>query len=179
MRTAAFLLIPVCTLLACSRRSVGQSRKAPEGFDQSYPSHNGLITVHYPSSFAAKTTGKAVVVLVRNLLDGTDEAATFTSVDKPISDELSEFARVVDQAETSKLNGYTETAKNSATCNGQKGVETRGKWVTAKSGTPYLHRACHFLRDGHGFSFAYSVPEKHPEEDVLMMKIVEATEFRP
>jgi hypothetical protein len=57
MRTSASLLILVCSLLGCSRRSADQSQKAPEGLAQSYHSHNGLITVHYPSSFAAKTVG--------------------------------------------------------------------------------------------------------------------------
>jgi hypothetical protein len=179
MRTSASLLILVCSLLGCSRRSADQSQKAPEGLDQSYHSHNGLITVHYPSSFAAKTVGKANVILAKNLPDGTDEAVSFISVEKPISDELSEFARVVDQAEVSKLNGYSQTAKKSATCNGQEGVETRGTWVAKKSGNHFLYRACHFLRDGHGFSFSYVVAEKHAEEDVLLKRIVEATEFHP
>ena len=187
MRQTGLLLLLACSLLSCRRFAEGfaeglkgetKAAAKAEAIDQSYVSKNGLITVHYPGSFAAKTVGQSVVVLAKNLGDGTDEAVTFASVDQPISDEVGEFARVVDHATVEKLGQYAEKMKKPATCNGQPGVETYGTWVTEQGGIRISRRACYFLRDGHGYSFAFSVPENHEaEQEPILQKILDATEF--
>jgi hypothetical protein len=184
--STALVLISVCAggcdrLLSLSRpnaKSVPAHREARpqrEALSESYTSKNGLITVHYPSSFAAKTVGKNVVLLARNLNDGLDEVVTFVPIEKPISDELPEFARVIAKAEEGALAGYAVTSSGPATCNGQTAAAKTGTWG---KNAPYFRRACYFLHNGHGYSVAYMVPQSHAaEETAMLVQIAEGMQF--
>jgi hypothetical protein len=183
-RTLASAVLLLTALVACKndpfRQALSSQRAQPtaEALTQAYASKNGLITVRYPGSFAAKTVGKSSIVLARNLSDGTDEALVFVSVEKPISDELAEFARVVNGATVKELDHYSETSSRAATCNGQPGIEAVGTWGQRTDGGAYRRRACFFLRQGHGYAFTYSMPETHvATDDALLLRIREATEF--
>ena len=77
-----------------------------------------------------------------------------------------------------KLHGYVERSQKPGTCNGQPGIEIVGTWVTEGKGVKLVRHTCHFLRKGHGYTFAFSVPEKHEAEDApLLQRIVAAAEF--
>ena len=179
MRTRGFLLLAFVLLVtpACRRRKTTAQSDAG-AFTQSYKSENGLITVHYPPDFAAKKVGKSVIVVSRNFSDGTDEAIAFTPIETPISNDLNEFARVVDIAETETLNRYTEKSKQPGLCGPSPAIETTGRWIGKQDGTVYERRSCIFLHNGHGFAFTYSVPEKHATAELaLMKKMIAATDF--
>ena len=59
---------------------------------------------------------------------------------------------LVETAAAKTHDQWSETGRKQATCNGQPGVEVTGTFVT-KSGKPEVRRVCHFLRNGHGYSF--------------------------
>lgn len=170
-------------LLACGLLDGGGQKAplAPELNSQSYDSPNGLITIHYPASFAAKVVGKSALKASRNLKDGRDEAVTFVSVDQPISNDLREFARVVELATVKKLGeigSYQEASHTDTRFADVDGIETRGVW-TARSGHRYRRWACAFLKDGHGYHFTYLVPEEEAAtEEVTMTSILKATDFK-
>ena len=172
-----------CALVSCKRDApsadaVAEPQGKPAALTQSYTSKNGLLTAHYPADFAASTAGTSSVVVTRNLPGGLDEAMAFVPIEKPISGELAEFARVVGAAEVKELNSYVETSSLPGTCVGAPAIETTGTWKS-KSGTlTYLRKACHFIHNGHGYSIAYSVPSPHAaEEEPTLHAIREATQL--
>lgn len=172
-----------CALVSCKRDApsegaVAEPKGTPAALTQSYTSKNGLLTAHYPADFAASTVGTSSVVVTRNLPGGLDEAMAFVPIEKPISGELAEFARVVGAAEVKELNSYVETSSVPATCVGAPAIETTGTWKS-KSGTlSYLRKACHFIHNGHGYSIAYSVPStRAAEEEPTLHAIREATQL--
>ena len=178
----SFLAILALALLACKKGapSGGSSgtTTAPAGMTESFPSKNGLITAHYPASFAAKTVGTSSIVVARNLPGGLDEALAFVPIEKPISNDLKEFARVIGAAEVKELHGYVESSALPASCAGKPGIETVGTWRSEKGTTTYLRKACHFLDNGHGYSIAYSVPSTQAAtEEPTLRAIREATQF--
>ncbi len=128
-----------------------------EPLSESYSSQNGLITMHYPSDFAAKVVGKNGIMLTRNLADGDAEVVTFVSVAEPITNDVNEFARVLTAAEIKELTGYVEKSRVNAQCNGAPGVEITATWKPTDDSLDF-RRSCSFQRQGHGYSFAYMVP---------------------
>jgi hypothetical protein len=172
-------VLPACEgELARNILSDRRTEPTPETLTQTYASKNGLITVRYPASFAAKTVGESAIVLARNLPDGTGETLAFTSVENPISDELAEFARVANAASIKALNHYAEKTSRPATCNGRAGLEVVGTWGSRSGQGTFWRRACFFLRNGHGYAFTYSLGEdKVTAEDALLLRIREATQF--
>lgn len=178
--TRGLLLVAlVAAASACKRRKTATGASS-SALTQSYTSANGLVTAHYPADFAAKRDGESVIILSRNLRDGTDEAVAFVAVDTPISDDLEEFTRVVNLASTKQLNRYEETGKRPASCGKFPGIEITGSWRAEDGITRYERRACHFLHGGHGYVFTFSVPKRHASEEIpQLMRILEATELGP
>jgi hypothetical protein len=178
MRSRALLLLAVVLVVVAGCRPRKKSTASTGALTQNYVSENGLITVHYPADFAAKKLGNSVVLLSRNFGDGTDEAIAFAPIETPISDDLNEFARVVELASTKELTRYTEKSKSPASCGVAEGIEVVGRW-TPKLGAPsYERRSCIFFHNGHGFAFTYSYPESRAREELpLMKKIIEATQY--
>jgi hypothetical protein len=172
-----------CALVACKRGApsadaVAETRGATAAMTQSYTSKNGLLTAHYPADFAASTVGTSSIVVTRNLPGGLDEAMAFVPIEKPISAELGEFARVVGAAEVKELNSYVETSSLPATCVGAPGIETTGTWRSKSGALTYLRKACHFIHNGHGYSIAYSVPSpRAAAEEPTLHAIREATQL--
>jgi hypothetical protein len=176
---ALLLALASCSKLAENIGKRAAKREAPlsEPLDQRYSSPNGLITIHYPADFAAKVVGKSSLVLERNLPDDQVELVTFVSTDKPVSDDVAEFARVINVAEAKALTNYTEKTNQRAECNGAPGVQVEGEWQP-EPGAGNFRKSCAFLRDGHGFSFAYSVPDSYlSTHRALLESIVAATAF--
>jgi len=176
-------VLALATLLACKKlaakltgKSAGASTSEP--FSQSYSSKNGLITAHYPASFAAKTVASSSVELVRNLTLGHDEAVVLVPIQRPITDELDELSRIMSNAQTRRLNRFTKRYERRTTCNGQPGIEMEGVWYTKASGAAVVWHSCNFMRDGHGFSFSYLVPQANEASQGPYLKsIMEATTF--
>ena len=170
----SFVVILALALLACKKGAP----TPPAGMTESYASKNGLITAHYPASFAASTVGTSSIVVSRNLPGGLDEALALVPIETPISSDLKEFARVIGAAEVKELHGYAESSSVAATCAGKPGIETTGTWRSEKGALTYLRKACHFLASGHGYSIAYSVPTTlAAAEEPTLRAIREATQF--
>ena len=172
MRTPLFFLaIPAFALLACKRGG-------PPVISESYPSKNGLITAHYPADFAASTVGTSSIVLSRKLPGDLDEAVVLVPIEKPVSSDLREFARVVGAGAEKQFPGYLESSSVPASCAGKPGIETTGTWKS-DPGTPmYLRKACYFMDSGHGYSITYLVPaSRAADEEPTLRAIREATQF--
>jgi len=178
----SFVAILAMALLACkkgapSSSGAGTTTTTP-AMTESFPSKNGLITAHYPAAFAASTVGTSSIVVTRNLPGGLDEALALVPIEKPISSDLKEFARVIGAAEVKELHGYVESSSLPATCAGKPGIETTGTWKSEKGSLTYLRKGCHFLDNGHGYSIAYSVPSTlAATEEPTLRAIREATQF--
>jgi hypothetical protein len=172
----SFVAILAVALLACKKGA--PTSTAPLAMTESFPSKNGLITAHYPAEFAASTVGTSSIVVTRNLPGGLDEALALVPIEKPISSDLKEFARVIGAAEVKELHGYVESSSLPATCAGKPGIETTGTWRSEKGSLTYLRKGCHFLDNGHGYSISYSVPSTvAATEEPTLRAIREATQF--
>lgn len=170
----SFVAILALALLACKK----EAPSPPAAMSQSFASKNGLITAHFPADFAASSVGTSSIVVSRSLPGGLDEALALVPIEKPISSDLNEFARVIGAAEVKELRGYVESSSLPATCVGKPGIETTGTWRSEKGTLTYLRKACHFLSSGHGYSIAYSVPSTlAADEEPTLRAIREATQF--
>jgi hypothetical protein len=177
MRVRALLvsllaLVVFGSSVACKRRN-----RAPQGapvFSQSYATENGLVTVRYPSDFAAKKLSANSILVARNLGDGTDEAIAFTAIAKPITDDLNEYARVVLTAEVKSLQNYTETSKKASSCGPAPSIETIGRWGSNPM-TMYERHSCIFLFNGHGYSIGFSAPERRAATEVPLLEQIRQT----
>lgn len=176
-------VLALSALLACKKlakklkgTSAGPSTSEP--FSQSYSSRNGLITVHYPASFAAKTVAHSSVELVRKLRLGHAEVVALVPIQRPITDDLDELSRVMSNAQIKGLNRFTKHYERHTTCNGQPGIEIEGVWYTKSTGDAVVWHSCNFMRAGHGYSFSYLVPQADAATQApYLQKIMDATTF--
>lgn len=145
---------------------------------RTYVSNNRLLTVRYPSAFTAKTVGRSVIEISRPLQGSEDEDLTFISIFDPISQELQPFTSVLVGAEIPKLTGYVEVWRKDSQCAGDvPGVEIEATWMPP-SGITYKRWSCTFLREGHGYSFAYDVPVQRVSTNEAVLKgIVSSVRF--
>jgi hypothetical protein len=151
---------------------------SPEALTETFATENGLLKLHYPADFAAKSVTKGVVVVSRNLGNGWDEAATFAAIEKPISDDAREFARVFDKASLAKRTNFVEQKRTETDYREGRGVETVGTW--GKPGKVFRLHQWTFVRHGHGYHFEYSVPDAQAaKEEPVVQSILAAVEFSP
>jgi hypothetical protein len=152
---------------------------------QQYKSNNGLIIAHYPSDFAAKKLEQGSVMVSRNLGLGDDEAAVFTAIAQPITDDVQELARVLQSAFekgiTSKGGTVSAGSPRPAKCETSQavygGVETVSSYSLVP-GASITVWSCVFVADGHGYKLSYLVPRSRiVEEGPLLRRIVAAAEL--
>ncbi len=145
---------------------------------RSYPSNNNLITVKYPPDWTSETVGQSVIQISRTLSGSEDEDLTFISIPEPISEELQAFTSVLIGAEIPKLSGYVEIWRKNSKCAGNvPGVEIEATWIPPNAIT-YKRWSCTFLKNGHGYSFAYDLPKgKVSRDDALLRAIVDSTKY--
>ena len=143
-----------------------------------YASNNGLITVTYPTGWSAGTVGQAVIQISRALVGNEDEDLTFISIPTPISLDLKTFTKVLIGAEIPKLDHYAEVWRKNSKCAGNvPGTEIEATWVPP-NGITYKRWSCTFLKDGHGYSFAYDVPKtKVTRDEAILKTMVDTTKF--
>jgi hypothetical protein len=174
-------LLVVACLLGCKLLPKSHRRSppaAPEPLTQTHDSANGLVTLHYPASFAAEKVGTGSIVLSRNLPNGHSETVSFVTIEEPISHELAEFARVVQAAQVKKLDGYAPISERTTACNAVTCIESTGTWHSSLGSVTYRRLGLAFIKNGHGYAFSYSVPQTEAATDELLLaKIVESTDF--
>jgi hypothetical protein len=172
--------------------SVGRSTTAsgstadPSGvrLSESYATPNGLLTAHYPADFAAKTLDHATLVLSRNFGGGEDEVVTLAAVKTPITNDVHEFARILDalveKNVLAKGGTYEKTGHRPTTCLGNHpGFEIERSFKLPTVG-PYVSKACFFLTAERGYEVRYDVPRsRSAHEVVLLERIIDATVLAP
>lgn len=180
--TASLLLVAAVVLPACKRNKADSAAAAATAFPpftQRFDGKNGLLTLHHPAGFSAAQDGEHSLILSRPVAGGRDEALSFVAVPHAISSDLDVFARKVQEAGASKLNKFHLDAQKRTRCAGNEAVEVIGTWVDASSGGVITRKSCAFLRGGHGYVFAYSIPrDLVAAHDPLLHAIVEATELK-
>lgn len=158
------------------------STSAPARLSRSYKPRVGLIVAHYPSDFAAKNLDDDTLLLDRNVGFGQDEAVLLAAVDRPISDDVNEFARVLLLANQRHIVGtggsYRELSRAPAACfRGMPGLEVSSQG-TLKSGVVVKMWTCFFMHSGHGYEFKTISPSWRSASDgPLLRRIVAATEL--
>jgi hypothetical protein len=170
--------------------SIARSRTAASAdpgsvpLSQSYATPNGLLTAHYPADFAAKTLDHATLIVSRNFGGGEDEVVTLAAVKNPITNDVHEFARILDalveKNVTSKGGTYSQTAHRAAKCLGtHAGVELEMTFKMPTVG-PYVSKACFFLSADRGYEVRYDVPSSRSAHEVpLLERIIGATVLAP
>jgi len=169
---------------AATVTSVGPVGPVPSSLSESYVTGNKLLTIHYPSDFAAKSLDTGTVMVSRNLTGGDDEAITFAAIVNPISDDPHELARIlikpVETHVVGKGGTYTKNSERSAMCLGKYvGVEVEATFVLPPSG-PYQSKSCFFVSGTHAYEVVRNLPKSRlATEGPLIDTIENATELAP
>jgi hypothetical protein len=165
-----------CFLAACKPRS--DTRDGADDLTQTLQMENGLVTARYPASFKGERYRQGAVFVSHRYLHGTGQI-TFIALDKPSSSTLEDFVRDLEADTVKTIDSWVETGRKQTTCNGQPGVEVIGTFRN-KFGAPCVRRACHFFRNGHGYSFSI-VGDKDvvATEEAALVRIREAAQLNP
>lgn len=160
--------------------SESEPATAPSGttLSRQFTSDNGLIVVGYPHHWKAKLVAPNVIQVLRSLPNDEDENLTFISLPTPVTQDLKSFNDIVINAEIPHLTGYSESSRKASKCvGGAPGVEILSTWVPP-NGITYLRWTCTFLLQGHGYSFAYDLPQdKVTRDDTLMQSMIQGVRF--
>ena len=147
-------------------------------------SANGLVTVHYPLDFGSKAIDEGTLLLSRNLPIGGEETVVIGGVEKPVSDRVEEFSRVLEDALRKQivLNGGTILAsetEESSCVGGHPGVSVR-TWYRLVIGGTYVSDSCAFVLAERGYLVRLVVTESRAKaERPLLDRIVSAADFGP
>jgi hypothetical protein len=145
---------------------------------ETYTTKNGLAVMHYPADFAAQSIDDGMIMLRRNLDDGTDEGVIAAAIPDPISDDVNEIARLLVNAMAKKLESsgdtWTETSRSAGVCfRGHQGVVVHGTYAGQQV------RACFFTAPGRAYEVKTIAPIRHEAQDLpLLQKIADATELK-
>jgi len=163
---ATFVGSSLFALVACSRPS------AAVLLDQKLVSPDGLIAVHFPGDFVAKTTsspaGSSISATAKTATKGTVSFVTKPGLTSSLDGFVKEFHTPgPDEADESRA---------AATCAGKPGLAIRTTW-TVKA-LPFVKRRCYAIVDGTGFISTYAVlRDEAPANEATLRAIVDATEF--
>jgi len=157
---------------------------AAEPLRETYKTQNGLLTVHYPSDFAAKNLDDATILVSRNFTDGSDELVTFGAVPDPITDDPHEFGRIlldgIEKNVIEKKGTYQRFGERPAQCLGtHPGIEIQAKFRLGLAGD-YVSKSCFFMIGKVGYELRYDVPKSRADAQLpLLERIIDATELAP
>jgi hypothetical protein len=129
--------------------------EAPEALSLSFATKNGLVTVHYPPSFAASTPNEHDVLLQRRSAGG-EVVIAVDAIDHPISDHLEEVDRVVRLETGKRYAGFVPGPTTKTTCHDHPGVASSGTF--AVEGVSYESRACAYMNGAHYHRCFYVAP---------------------
>ena len=183
MRAIPFVLLVV----ACGKSPSRDERKEPSptqssepaqapkpALSQRYASDNKLIVLHYPMGFEPESEKN--IVLLSGEASGVSATLGFVSIREPVTDQVDEFDRVIHGAVSKKLEAYVELSSGDCKFGGVRGIEHVGTFVS--KGIPVIRHSCHFVRNGHGYAFSFTIPQPSQPKAVLeLQRIQEATEF--
>jgi hypothetical protein len=136
--------------------------------------HNGIFTVMYPPSFTAENKDDNTLVLTRTLDDGGAEVMVFEAYQHPISTDLREFARVVENGVHAKQPGFALRSSQVGKCYGLPGVVTTATYHPQNGPAEYWTYACDAITPaGAGIRASFNVPVTHAtdHEDMLLRMV--------
>jgi hypothetical protein len=154
-------------------------------FTQQYRPQNGLLTIHYPVDFAAKRIDEGTVIVSRRISLTDDEVVTAAGVSRPITDDVQEFARILEHAFRKSIEGQggrvsggdPRPAKCATSGAVHDGIEIIDMYRLPGSES-VTRWSCTFLAHGQGYKLTYAVAhERILEERPLLERIVGATEL--
>lgn len=181
MRNARVALV----LAAAAALSGAGCKKPPKGpradvlLDQTYVTKTKLLTLHYPKDFAANAAGEHSAALAPTALGSLHKESEvyFTANLTPVSNEVSEYARVILDTLARGKTDYLEISRVKKPCFGDfEGIEHVATF--SDRGHSVRRWSCTFLAGGHGYSFGFFVAVPEGEEDEpLLRRIIAATEI--
>jgi hypothetical protein len=162
---------------ACKHSYDGARADLP--LDQTFTTPTKLLTLHYPSDFVASTAGEhsaSLAPMAKGALHPESEVY-FTANMTPISNQVTEYARVILDTLARGKTDYNEITRTRAPC--FKGIDGIEHVATFSDRGHAIRRwSCTFLANGHGFSFGTFVAVPDGERDqALLRRIVEAAEI--
>jgi hypothetical protein len=178
-RTTLVALTALAALASC--KGDGGGARADLPLDQSFTTPTKLLTLHYPADLVASTAGEHSASLApvgKGALHPESEVY-FTANMTPISNQVTEYARVILDTLARGKTDYNEIARSRAPCfKGIDGVEHVATF--SDRGHTIRRWSCTFLANGHGYSFGHFVAVPDGEKDqALLRRIVDATEIAP
>jgi hypothetical protein len=178
-KVALIALAVALASAACRRGHDGARADLP--LDQTFTTPTKLLTLHYPSDFVASTAGEhsaSLAPLAKAALHPESEVY-FTANMIPISNQVTEYARVILDTLARGKTDYNEVSRARTPCfKGIDGVEHVATF--SDRGHAIRRWSCTFLANGHGFSFGTFVAVPDGERDqALLQRIVEAAEIAP
>jgi hypothetical protein len=148
------------------------------GLTQVYVPKSGVVRIHYPAELVANPESDNLTFLepMKSASVDVKSLVTITTNKDPISQDASEYARVLQGARAKALTGYRLISTTKGHCyKDQDGVETR--WEFDEGGTKMQGRACAFVHHKHGYSFMYAFKPGNVGDEAKLHKIVDATEL--
>ena len=192
----AIILVPIAVVVLAAfglgfagalaaRASVKRAARAAAAapLSQSYGTKNGLVVAHYPADFAAKSMDNATIVLTKDNPDGSDELVQVAAVPDPITDDVDEFGRVLEDSMRKTIEAagdtWTPTSHTHRACfKTYPGLDVEGTF-TAKGITKEKVHICFFMDGSRGYMLKTMVPENHEATDLpLLVRIWDATEMK-
>jgi hypothetical protein len=159
-----------------------QGASSHPSFRESFEQPSGLLTIHYPSGFDVNPDSDTLTFLQPGKQSGVNVSSlvTFTSNPDPVSLEVEEYAKAMQDAREKALSHYALLSKTKTCClRDIVGIETRWKFDETGDDGPFemRGRACMFVRDRHGYSVMYSFDPKRPNDEPKLKAIVDAVEL--
>jgi hypothetical protein len=146
-------------------------------FPQLFVPQAGLLRIHYPADLAANPDSDKLTFLEPLATSSfySKDLVTFTTNTNPVSQDIVEYARVLQGARAKALTSYSLHSFAASACyRNVRGVEAR--WEFDESGTIMNGRACMFVHHRHGYSFMYAFDPKGHDE-ARLRAILEAVEI--
>lgn len=165
-------------LPAC-KKSRHDGAHADLPLDQTYTTKTRLLTLHYPKDMVANAAGDHSAALAPTPLGALhrESEAYFTANMAPVSNEVTEYARVILDTLARGKTDYRELSRQRKICfRDVEGIEHVATFTD--HGRTFRRWSCTFLAGGHGYSFGFFVAVPDGEDDeVLLQKIVSSTEI--
>ncbi len=176
--TIALVLAFVASLATSACKKTRPDSSADLPLDQTYTTKTKLLTLHYPKDMVANAAGEHSAALAPTPLGALHKESEvyFTANMTPVSNEVTEYARVILDTLARGKTEYREVSRTRRICfRDVEGIEHVATFTDR--GSTIRRWSCTFLAGGHGYSFGFfvAVPDGEADE-VILQKIIGATE---
>jgi uncharacterized RDD family membrane protein YckC len=143
---------------------------------------SGLLTIHYPEDFDAKSLDEVTLFIHRQAPGGGEEGITMSAVAQPVTDDVFKYARLLEKVSKdgfARVGGSVVSSEaGPETCvGGHKGAGTTIRFRTPISGTFVVH-ACTFMQEGTAFDARTVVSESQVAREMpLLQRIIDSATY--